>query len=174
MNNIQYLIRPSIRFNLTFNTSFLSRLQFSSSTIRNQSTKIFNPSSRLPSSSQSYSTSSSLTSPLYNSRSTLIQFTQLQPSPLQFLKRMFHVGAVYDKNGRKTERYKAMLKAKQRRLRRGKTDGPPKGKATFQLNNNANEARGTGLPGFKKDLMFIPSRKMTSVYKRALEMRVWN
>ncbi|KAI9218172.1 hypothetical protein BC828DRAFT_389340 [Blastocladiella britannica] len=52
-----------------------------------------------------------------------------------------------DKDGRKTNKYQTMLKAKRRRIRRGKTGAAPRGLATFST-----------YAGFRKDVSFLPRK----------------
>ncbi|KAJ3375492.1 hypothetical protein GGF31_004611 [Allomyces arbusculus] len=53
----------------------------------------------------------------------------------------------HDNKGRKTNKYKTMLKAKRRRQRRGHVGGPPRANATFRT-----------YVGFQKKITFLPNR----------------
>ncbi|KAL7751489.1 hypothetical protein RI367_002950 [Sorochytrium milnesiophthora] len=60
------------------------------------------------------------------------------------------------KDGTKSGRYKGMLKAKQRRVRLGKTGGPRIGKASFKALPTTK-----GVVGFRRLLTFLPDRNNT-------------
>ncbi|KAI9179572.1 hypothetical protein H9P43_004900 [Blastocladiella emersonii ATCC 22665] len=60
---------------------------------------------------------------------------------------LFTIWNKHTKDGRKTNKYQGMLKAKRRRQRRGKAGGPPRNAATFRT-----------YAGFRKDVNFLPTK----------------